>query len=90
MNQVMKSAPFRFEPEDYFGFFRDVGWKRKMIRYIPEEAERLNRPIPLPWFIRLRLRLLRLILPAVRLQAMKRFMGYAILEPIVPETPAIR
>jgi methyltransferase (TIGR00027 family) len=87
MTQVMKSAPFRFEPEDFFGFFRDLGWKPRTIRYIPEEAGRLKRPIPLPWFIRLRLQLLKLILPAARLQAMKRFMGYVILEQVIPETP---
>jgi methyltransferase (TIGR00027 family) len=90
MNRVMKSAPFRFEPEDFFGFFQDLGWKRRSIRYIPEEAVRLNRPIPLPWFIRLRLKLVKLILPAERLQAMKRFMGYVLLEPALSETPAAR
>jgi methyltransferase (TIGR00027 family) len=86
INRIMKSAPFRFEPEDFFGFFRDLGWKSRSIRYIPEEADRLNRPIPLPWFLRLRLKLVRLILPTARLQAMKRFIGYVLLEP-VPETP---
>jgi methyltransferase (TIGR00027 family) len=44
ISTAMKSAPFRFEPADYFGFFRDLGWKPKAIRYIPEEARRLKRP----------------------------------------------
>jgi methyltransferase (TIGR00027 family) len=85
INKVMKSAPFRFEPEDFFGFFRELGWKPKSIRFIPEEAERLNRPIPLRWFMRLRLMLFKLILPAARLQGMKRFMGYVVLEPVVAQ-----
>jgi methyltransferase (TIGR00027 family) len=87
MNKVMKSAPFRFEPEDFWGFFKDLGWKPKAIRYIPEEAVRLNRPLPLPWLMRLRLNLVKLILPAARLQAMRRFLGYVILEPAFVETP---
>jgi methyltransferase (TIGR00027 family) len=86
INKLMKTAPFRFEPADFFGFFRDLGWKPRSIRFIPEEAERLKRPIPLRRFMRLRLMLLKLILPAARLQAMKRFMGYVLLEPVLAES----
>jgi methyltransferase (TIGR00027 family) len=81
ISAVMKSAPFRFEPADFFGFFRDLGWQPKVIKYIPEEAERLKRPLPLSWPMRLRLKLVSLILPAAKLQAMKRFMGYVLMEP---------
>jgi len=79
---LMKSAPFRFEPEDYFGFFRELGWQPKTIRYIPEEAVRLGRPPPFPWYIRARIILLRLVVPAAKLQAMRRFMGYVVFEPV--------
>jgi len=81
ISAVMKSAPFRFEPADFFGFFRDLGWQPKVIKYIPEEAERLKRPLPLSWPMRLRLRLVSLVLPTAKLQAMKRFMGYVLMEP---------
>ena len=35
----MQNAPFLFEPKDYFGFFRDHGWRPEDIRYLPEEAQ---------------------------------------------------
>lgn len=80
MTQFMKSAPFRFEPEDFFGFFRDCGWNSKTIKYLPEEAVRLHRPLPLPWYLRLRLMLVKLILPREKLKKLGRFMGYVVLE----------
>jgi methyltransferase (TIGR00027 family) len=88
ISAVMKSAPFRFEPSDYFGFFRELGWQQKTIRYIPEEAVRLGRPAPLPWFMRARLMVLRLIVPAAKLQGMRQFMGYVVFEPVPERTEA--
>jgi methyltransferase (TIGR00027 family) len=43
----MENAPFRFEPKEYFSFFRKHGWKQKEICYINDAAKRLKRPPPL-------------------------------------------
>jgi methyltransferase (TIGR00027 family) len=48
--RMMRNAPFRFMPQDWFGFFGNCGWKALTIRYIPEESERLGRAIPMPWW----------------------------------------
>ncbi|HEY1735313.1 MAG TPA: SAM-dependent methyltransferase [Methylovirgula sp.] len=53
----MQNAPFKFDPEDYFGFLKAHGWQAKEIRYIPEEAERLQRPPSLPLLFKLWVRL---------------------------------
>jgi len=82
MTRVMQNAPFCFKPEDYFGFFCQQGWQAKTIRYIPEEAHKLNRPIPLPWPMRQWWRIIRLIAPAEKLKAMGKFMGYVLFEPV--------
>ena len=42
----MQNAPFRFTPDDWFGFFAVHGWALREIRYLVEEARRLRRPIP--------------------------------------------
>jgi len=52
----------------------------KEIRYFTEEAERLGRPFPAPWTLRLLMALSRLWLPAEQQQMMRRFAGYALLE----------
>lgn len=81
MNRMMQKAPFRFAPADWFGFFRQHGWQAKQIRYLAEEGERLQRPMPLPWPLLAMTTLWKLFLPQQRLQAMRRFAGYVWLEP---------
>jgi methyltransferase (TIGR00027 family) len=49
--RFMRNAPFQFAPEDWFAFFSDRGWRASEVRYISEEAKRLGRPIPLPFFV---------------------------------------
>ncbi len=87
MAQAMKNAPFRFEPADFFGLFRDLGWQPKITRYLAEEAETLQRPLPWPWLFRQWIRFLTLLMPPEKRAAMKRFMGYVLFEPVAGNPP---
>jgi O-methyltransferase involved in polyketide biosynthesis len=49
--RFMRNAPFQFNPKDWFAFFGERGWRASEIRHISEEANRLSRPIPLPFFM---------------------------------------
>ncbi len=77
----MERAPFKFQPQDWFGFFADHGWRPREVRYLPVEGRRLGRPAPLPWKIRLLSRLVRMIVPAQRRARVDQFTGYVLLEP---------
>jgi methyltransferase (TIGR00027 family) len=77
----LRNARFRFEPQDYFGFFRGLGWRPQEIRYVVQEGERLHRPIPLPWFVRGLLLFTSLFIPRGRRQAMKQFAAYVLFVP---------
>lgn len=79
--KALQNAPFRFEPEDCFGFFAARHWTPSDVRYIPEEAERLGRPIPLPRFWLWLGALRAAFLPKERREQLKRFAGYAVLTP---------
>lgn len=77
----LRKAPFKFQPADWFGFFAEHGWKLHELRYLPAEGERLKRPPPLPWRLRL---LLRLLGPLIRRRGgnpFQRSLGYALLVP---------
>ena len=78
----LQNAPFHFQPEDWFGFFREHGWRAKEIRYIPEEAEKLNRPLPLPFLFGLWVKLTSLINRGQRPHAFRKSTAYALLEPV--------
>jgi methyltransferase (TIGR00027 family) len=52
----MKNAPFCFFPANWFDFFRAYGWEPSDVRYLPEEAQKLGRRMPLPWWARWLLR----------------------------------
>ena len=80
INRLMKNAPFRFEPEDWFQFFDSVGWRPLEVRYIADEAERLNRPIPWSWLQRMLVRAGTFFMGARRKQAMRNFATYVLLE----------
>ncbi len=81
MGGKMRNAPFRFLPDDWFGFFAAHGWRSKELRYLPEEARRLNRPLPLSPFMRLMWSVRRLFASKKRRNAFLKFAGYALLEP---------
>jgi methyltransferase (TIGR00027 family) len=77
----MRNAPFRFDPQDWFGFFAACGWRPREMRYVSEEAERLNRPIPLSFTLKLRFMLAMLLASPEKRQAMKRYVAYVLLAP---------
>ncbi len=82
---AMQNAPFRFEPDDYFGFFRRHGWTPKDIRYIAGEARKLNRPVRGPLAFRLSLKLMRTFMSASRRDALNKSTAYVLLEPMQPD-----
>lgn len=79
---AMKNAPFRFEPDDYFGFFHRHGWAEKEVRYISDEARKLNRPLQAPLKFRLMLKLMRAFMTASRRDALNKSAAYVLLEPV--------
>lgn len=52
----LKNAPFKFYPDDWFGYFKELGWIEKETRYVGEIAVEFNRKPPMP-------KLVGLILP---------------------------
>ncbi|HEV7446611.1 MAG TPA: SAM-dependent methyltransferase [Steroidobacteraceae bacterium] len=78
--RAMQNAPFKFDPGDWFDFFKRHGWQTKDIRYFAEEAERLGRSFPGPLPLRLLMAASRRLLSPERQKAMGRFAGYALLE----------
>ena len=81
MERRIENARFRFEPADWFDFFRGHGWRAREVHYMSDAADRLGRPLPVPWYARALMRLLRPITPRKRLQAMRQFAAYVLLEP---------
>lgn len=81
-NLKMKNAPFKFDPEDYFSFFREHGWQAKETLYIPQEAERLKRPIALPFVFRLWVMLGNLLARKDRRNTFRKSFGYVLFQPI--------
>jgi methyltransferase (TIGR00027 family) len=77
----MQNAPFLFEPADYFGFFSEHGWRAEDIRYVPEEAHKLKRPVPLPFLWRWRVRLMSLIAGRRSRRALQKSTAYVLLRP---------
>jgi len=80
VNRAMQNAPFKFAPADWLAFFKGHGWRMKDIRYYIDEAERVGRPFPAPRHLRLLMAAARLWLSSERLQKMRNFAGYALLE----------
>src|SRR5262249_28233866 len=79
--RFMRNAPFQFNPKDWFAFFGDHGWCASKVRYISEEAKRLGRPIPLPFFMVVWMRLHNLFASRTRREGLKRFVTYVLLVP---------
>jgi len=51
------------------------------VRYRFDEARRLGRPVPLPWFLRLSIGIVRFLVSPARRERMNRFAAYVMLEP---------
>lgn len=76
-----KNAPFKFRPADWFGFFKEHGWELKELRYLTEEAERLQRPVRFPLGLELLLKMRMLFASQERRKAFRKSAGYALLVP---------
>jgi methyltransferase (TIGR00027 family) len=81
MKRAMQNAPFRFQPEDYFGFFASHGWKPAEVRYLTDEGRALNRPFPLPLWRRWLFGLMLRFSPLEKRRALARFAGFVRFEP---------
>lgn len=68
----MKNAPLRFFPPDWLGHFKAHGWTPRIARFLPEEALKVGREMPHPWWARL----LHLFMSSERLERARRSMGY--------------
>jgi methyltransferase (TIGR00027 family) len=80
IGRQMGQAQFKFDPADWFAFFADRGWRAREIRYLVAEGKRWGRRAPLPWPMRLLMRLLaRLARPEAR-ERFARFSAYVLLE----------
>ena len=83
-NRKMQNAPFKFIPKDWFAFFASHGWRTKRIGYLPEEAERLGRPITLPGLFGVLMKIRARLASKTRREAFRRFQAYVLLEPSAP------
>jgi methyltransferase (TIGR00027 family) len=75
----IENAPFKFAPEDYFGFFLSHGWQAKDVRYIVDAAQNLGRPAP-RW-VRVMFALRGLYLSREERDQRKHSMAYVLFEP---------
>lgn len=80
MTKAMQNAPFRFTPDDPIGFFKAHGWRVGEIRYLAEEGDRLDRPMPVNPLLKAVVGFLSLFAPPARRNAFRRFAGYMLLE----------
>lgn len=83
MDEKMRNAPFRFDPDDWFGFFRGHGWEAEQVRYLSDEGDRHGRVPPFPFVARVVFRLVGLFASAERRLEMRRFAAYVLLKPVV-------
>jgi methyltransferase (TIGR00027 family) len=77
--RMLENAPFKFAPEDYFGFFLSCGWQAKDVRYIADAAQKLGR-LPPTW-VRIAFALRGLFLSAQERDQRKNSMAYVLFEP---------
>lgn len=81
VTEQMSQAPFKFQPDDYFGFFAKHGWRTQLVRYLGEQGRERGRPAPLPWNARLIRTLMRYTAPEPHRSRFDRLLGYVVLEP---------
>jgi O-methyltransferase involved in polyketide biosynthesis len=79
--KFMRNAPFQSAPKDWFDFFPEHGWQASEVRQIAEEADRLGRPIPLPFGLRLWVKVANIFASRPRRERMRRFAAYVLLTP---------
>jgi hypothetical protein len=81
VTERMRNAPFRFQPDDWLGFFRERGWLLDKRRSYPEEARRCGRPLRTARWQRWLLASRLLFASRARREELRHFAGYALLRP---------
>jgi hypothetical protein len=81
MDRQMGNAPFRFNPPDWFEFFRQQGWAASEVRYLLDTAERLGRPMPMPPLRRILATAMGLFASAKTKDMWRKFLAYVLLTP---------
>jgi methyltransferase (TIGR00027 family) len=81
VTEHMRNAPFKFRPDDWFGFFAARGWKAADVKYLAIEGKRRGRRFPLPLRLRIFLALRKPFMSRERRNEMGKFTGYVLLEP---------
>lgn len=81
VGRELRNAQFKFRPDDWFEFFASRGFHAKSVNYLADEAERVGRPAPLPWTIRLLMKVLKLTGGSKRGGRLRQLAGYVWLEP---------
>jgi methyltransferase (TIGR00027 family) len=77
----MRAAPFLFDPGDWWGFFAAHGWHAAQAIYLGREGRRMGRPAPLARWLKLLLRIQRVIGPPEKRDAFGKSAGYVLLKP---------
>jgi methyltransferase (TIGR00027 family) len=79
-DKKMKNAQFKFNPEDWLGFFARHGWKPRETRYMAEESRKAGRKIPLPLMAKIFFRIHALLTLGRRGGQFRKFAAYMVLE----------
>ncbi|MCB0414175.1 MAG: class I SAM-dependent methyltransferase [Bdellovibrionales bacterium] len=80
-NKEMENSPFQFFPNQWIEFFNNHGWVKKELYFLNEEAKKLNRPFPLPWWAKI----LHALAPKDELEKLQKMSGFVLWEPIEKE-----
>ncbi|HKV47389.1 MAG TPA: SAM-dependent methyltransferase [Candidatus Acidoferrales bacterium] len=81
----LQNAPFKFRPDDWFGFFVQRGWYAKETRYLSEEGKRLRRPVDVPLWMKMFAMIRAAFASKVRREHFRKFSAYILLAPGLPE-----
>jgi methyltransferase (TIGR00027 family) len=81
MDRQMGKAPFRFDPPDWFDFFRQQGWAAGEVRYLQDTADKLRRPMPMPPLRKLFVGTMGLFASAKMKDMWRKFAAYVSLVP---------
>jgi len=73
----MQNAPFQFDPPDYLEFFKAIGWKKSIMTFLKEEADRHNRPVPHSLWVRT---MMKLFMSKERRKLADHFSAYVMFE----------
>jgi len=72
----MRNAPFRFFPAKWNEFFIERGWTPREIQYVGKTSERIGRPMPMSW----RLRIFLLLASKKTITRYRNMAGFMILK----------